>query len=151
MALRSAGFNNVDLSAAGELGLVVARVPAYSPYAVVEHTVALILALNCNIHRAYARVREENLALEGLLGFDLRGRTVGFVGTGKIGNEVAKIMSGFGCRLLGSGLDENEAFIALGGTYVALPALFAQSDIVTLHCPLNPDTHHLIDEAAWQG
>lgn len=148
VVLRSAGFNNVDLPAARELGIAVARVPAYSPYAVAEHTVALILSLNRNIHRAYARVREGNFALDGLLGFDLRGRTVGIVGTGKIGIEAARIMLGFGCRLLGSDPQENGEFTTLGGKYVALANLLARSDIVSLHCPLNPATRHLIDEAA---
>jgi len=148
VALRSAGFNNVDLAAARELGISLARVPAYSPHAVAEHTVALILALNRKIHRAYARVREGNFALDGLLGFDLHGRTVGIVGTGKIGLEVARAMRGFGCRLLGSDPELDPEFTKLGGQYVDLPALLAQSDIVTLHCPLTPSTHHLIDDAA---
>ena len=148
VALRNAGFNNVDLAAAGELGICVARVPAYSPHAVAEHTAALILSLNRKIHRAYARVREGNFALDGLLGFDLHGRTVGIVGTGTIGIEVARAMRGFGCRLLGSDPRENPLFAELGGRYVALPALLAESDIVTLHCPLTPATHHMIDEAA---
>ena len=100
IALRSAGFNHVDLPRALALGLTVARVPAYSPHAVAEHTVAMMLSLNRNIHRAYARVREGNFALDGLLGFDMRGRTVGIVGTGKIGTVVARILSGFGCRIL---------------------------------------------------
>ncbi|OWK28301.1 2-hydroxyacid dehydrogenase [Sphingomonas mucosissima] len=148
VALRSAGFNNVDLPAAREFDIAVARVPAYSPYAVAEHTIALILALNRNIHRAYARVREGNFALEGLLGFDLRGRTAGIVGTGTIGVETARILRGFGCRVLGSDPQRCDDFIALGGEYVALATLLAESDIVSLHCPLNPATHHLIDEAA---
>lgn len=148
VALRSAGFNNVDLSAAREFDIAVGRVPAYSPCAVAEHTIALILALNRNIHRAYARVREGNFALEGLLGFDLRGRTAGIVGTGTIGVETARILRGFGCRVLGSDPQRNAEFTALGGDYVVLDALLAQSDIVSLHCPLNPATHHLIDEAA---
>lgn len=145
VTLRSAGFNNVDLSAAREYGLRVARIPAYSPHAVAEHTVALILALNRKIHRAYARVREGNFALDGLLGFDLRGHTVGIVGVGKIGIEVARIMQGFGCRLLGTDPEENAAFRGFGGRYVPLTALLAESDIVTLHCPLAPATRHLID------
>jgi len=148
VALRSAGFNHVDLAAARDLGITVARVPAYSPYAVAEHTVALMLSLNRHIHRAYNRVREGNFALDGLLGFDMRGRTVGVIGTGTIGIEVARILAGFGCRLLGHDPQRAEAFTALGGSYVELPALFAQSDIITLHCPLNPGTRHLIDGAA---
>jgi len=148
VALRSAGFNHVDLAAARDLGITVARVPAYSPYAVAEHTVAMMLSLNRHIHRAYNRVREGNFALDGLLGFDMRGRTVGVVGTGTIGIEVARILAGFGCKILGHDPQRSEAFTALGGSYVELPALFAQSDIITLHCPLNPGTRHLIDTAA---
>lgn len=148
VALRSAGFNNVDLQAARELGVAISRVPAYSPHAVAEHTAALILALNRKIHRAYARVREGNFALDGLLGFDLRGRTVGIVGTGKIGVEVARIMNGFGCRLLGHDPEANPGFEKLGGRYVPLATLLAESDIVTLHCPLTPATRHLIGDAA---
>jgi D-lactate dehydrogenase len=147
-ALRSAGFNHVDLVAARDLGITVARVPAYSPHAVAEHTVALMLALNRRIHRAYARVREGNFALDGLLGFDLRGRTVGIVGTGTIGIEVARIMRGFGCRVIGADPGQDPAFTALGGSYVEMRTLLAESDVITLHCPLTPKTHHLIDEHA---
>ena len=145
VCLRSAGFNHVDLKAADDLGMVVARVPAYSPHAVAEHTVAILLALVRQIHRAYARVREGNFALDGLLGFDLAGRTVGIVGTGNIGSLVARIMAGFGCKLLGCDPVRDETF---PGQYVALDALLAGSDIVSLHCPLNAQTLHLIDEAA---
>ncbi len=148
VALRSAGFNTVDLAAADELGLAVARVPAYSPEAVAEHTVALILSLNRNIHRAYARVREGNFALDGLLGFDLKGRTVGIVGTGKIGLGVARIMLGFGCRVLGFDPVPSAEFAMVGCRYVALHELLSQSDIITLHCPLTPETYHLVDERA---
>lgn len=148
VALRCAGFNNVDLSAARRLGITVARVPAYSPYAVAEHTVALILSLDRKIHRAYVRVREGNFALEGLLGFDLRGRTAGIVGTGRIGVEVARILHSFGCRLLAFDPSPTEAFIAIGGEYTALEPLLERSDIVTLHCPLTPQTRHMIGPAA---
>ena len=148
VALRSAGFNHCDLVAARELGITVARVPAYSPYAVAEHTVALMLSLNRHIHRAYARVRDGNFALDGLMGFDMRGRTVGLVGVGTIGIEVARILAGIGCRLLGHDPQPSPAFTALGGTYVELPRLYAESDIISLHCPLNPGTRHLVDEAA---
>jgi len=144
VALRSAGFNNVDLPAARDLGLAVARVPAYSPHAVAEHTVALMLALNRKVHRAYNRVREGNFALEGLLGFALHGKTVGIVGTGKIGEVLAGILSGFGCRLLGHDVAPNPACEALGVAYVSREELLAQSDIVSLHCPLTPETHHMI-------
>lgn len=146
IALRSAGFNNVDLSAAAELGITLVRVPAYSPYAVAEHTVGLILTLNRKIHRAYNRVREGNFSLEGLLGFDLHGRTVGIVGTGKIGAIVAQILKGFGCHLLTYDVYRNPECETLGAKYVELPELFSTSDIITLHCPLTPQTYHLINE-----
>ncbi|MDJ0388433.1 2-hydroxyacid dehydrogenase [Roseomonas sp. E05] len=148
LALRSAGFNNVDLAAARRLGVTVARVPAYSPEAVAEHTVAMILALNRNIHRAYNRVREGNFALDGLLGFGLKGRTVGVVGTGRIGVAVARIMRGFGCRVIAHDPFPDPAVEAMGVAYVTIPELLAGSDIVTLHCPLTPETHHLIDADA---
>lgn len=147
VALRSAGFNNVDLTAARDLGITVARMPAYSPHAVAEHTLALILALNRKIHRAYNRVRESNFALDGLLGFDLHGRTVGVVGTGRIGAAVARILHGFGCNLLGHDPQPDPVCEALGMAYVPLDRLFAESDIVTLHCPLTPETYHLVDAA----
>ncbi len=148
LALRSAGFNHVDLEAAAALGIVVGRVPEYSPYAVAEHTVALLLALNRHLHRAYARVREGNFALEGLLGFDLHGRTIGVIGTGKIGECFARIMAGFGCRLLGFDPQPNPACVALGMRYVALPEMLAASDVISLHCPLTPQTRHLINADA---
>jgi D-lactate dehydrogenase len=145
IALRSAGFNHVDLRVAAELGLTVVRVPAYSPYAVAEHAVALILSLNRKIYRAYNRVREDNFALEGLLGFDLHGSTVGVVGTGKIGQCFAQIMYGFGCRLLAYDPYPNPACQGLGVEYVDLPSLLAASDVVSLHCPLTPKNYHLIN------
>jgi D-lactate dehydrogenase len=148
IALRCAGFNNVDLTAAHNLGITVMRVPAYSPYSVAEHAVGLMLALNRKIHRSHARVREGNFALEGLLGFDLHGQTVGIVGTGKIGAIVARIMNGFGCRLLAYDLYQNLDCEAIGVKYVSLSELFAESDIITLHCPLTPETCHLIDAEA---
>jgi D-lactate dehydrogenase len=148
LALRSAGFNHVDLKAAHDVGVTVVRVPAYSPYAVAEHTAALVLALNRKIPRAYARVRDGNFALDGLLGFDLHGRTVGVVGTGRIGAVVVRIMRGFGCRVLATDVSENPDCTAAGATYVPLTDLLRESDIVTLHCPLMPETHHLIDEVA---
>ncbi|WP_298397183.1 2-hydroxyacid dehydrogenase [Sphingobium sp.] len=149
LALRSAGFNHVDLRAAAELGLTVARVPAYSPDAIAEHTVAMILTLNRKIHKAYNRVREGNFALDGLLGFDLRGRTVGIVGTGKIGLNVARIMRGFDCTVIAHDPYPDEAGLAaIGGAYVDWPELLDRSDIISLHCPLTPGTRHLIDAAA---
>jgi len=151
VVLRCAGFNNVDLEAAAALGVAVGRVPEYSPHAVAEHTVALILALNRKIHRAHARVREGNFALEGLLGFDLFGRSVGIIGTGTIGACFARIMAGFGCHLLAYDPTPNPACVALGARYVELPELLAGSDIVSLHCPLNPRTRHLIGAEALAG
>lgn len=148
IVLRCAGFNNVDLVVAEELGMTVVRVPAYSPYAVAEHTVGLMLSLNRKIHRAYNRVREGNFSLQGLLGFDMHGRTVGVIGTGRIGALVVRILSGMGCRVLAHDLHENEACVKLGASYVDLQALYQQSDIITLHCPLTCDTHHLIDANA---
>ncbi len=148
VALRSAGFNNVDLAAAGALGVHVVRVPAYSPHAVAEHAVALILTLNRKIHRAWQRVRDGNFSLDGLLGFDLYGRTVGVIGTGIIGATTAAILAGFGCRLLASDPFPNERLLELGARYVELAELFAESDIITLHCPLLPETTHLIDRRA---
>jgi D-lactate dehydrogenase len=145
IALRSAGFNHVDLEAAGRLGFTIARVPAYSPHAVAEHTVAIMLALNRQIHKAYTRVRDGNFALDGLLGFDLHGRTVGVIGTGKIGERVAVIMAGFGCRILAYDPYPNEVCLDLGVEYVELATLFSESDIVTLHTPLMPETHHIIN------
>jgi D-lactate dehydrogenase len=149
IALRCTGFNNVDLEVAAALGLTVVRVPVYSPHSVAEHAVSLILALNRKIHRAYNRVREGNFSLDGLLGFDLHGRTIGVIGTGRIGLTFAKIMQGFGCQVLGYDLFQNPAFETLGNsTYVELPELFASTDIISLHCPLTPQTHHLINAAA---
>ncbi|MEX2319272.1 MAG: 2-hydroxyacid dehydrogenase [Bauldia sp.] len=148
VALRSAGFNHVDLAAAKAFGLTVARVPEYSPSAVAEHTAAIVLSLNRKIHRAYARVREGNYALEGLLGFDLHGRTVGVVGTGKIGVAFIRIMRGFGCKVLAHDPYPNPEAEALGARYVPLPELLAGSDVISLHCPLTPETRHLIDAAA---
>lgn len=148
IALRSAGFNNVDLAAAHKEGITVCRVPEYSPHAVAEHTVALMLGLNRKTHRAHNRVREGNFALDGLLGFDLHGKTVGVIGTGKIGAVLLRIMSGFGCTLLAHDPYPNPDCLALGVKYVDLPTLLGASHIVSLHCPLNPGTHHLIDAQA---
>ena len=149
LALRSAGYNHVDLETAAKVGIEVVRVPAYSPYAVAEHAVALVLALNRKIHRASARVREWNFSLEGLVGFDLHGKTVGIIGTGKIGQVAAGIFKGFGCRVLASDVYPNQEFAQRAGVeYVGLDALYASSDIVTLHVPLTPETFHMVDERA---
>ncbi len=145
IALRCAGFNNVDLHAAEQLGLQVARVPAYSPHAIAEHTLALLLALNRKLHRSLARVREQNFSLNGLVGFDLYGKTVGVVGTGRIGAAVARILHGFGCNLLGFDRQENRDCLDLGMRYVDIESLARAADIISLHCPLTPQTHRLID------
>lgn len=149
LALRSAGFNHVDLVAAERLGITVVRVPAYSPYAVAEHAVALVLALNRKIHRASARVRDWNFSLDGLVGFDLHEKTVGIIGTGKIGQVAAGIFQGFGCRVLAFDLYPNEPWAKNRGVeYTSLDAIYSAADIVSLHLPLTPDTRHLIDQAA---
>lgn len=145
IALRSAGFNHVDLAAAERLGLTVVRVPRYSPHAVAEHCVGLILSLNRNIHRAYNRVRDSNFSLNGLVGFDLHGRTVGVIGTGEIGARFAEIMAGFGTSILAADPYPNPRLEAIGATYASMDHVLAESDIVSLHCPLTPETHHLID------
>ncbi len=146
IALRCAGFNNVDLPAARAAGMRITRVPAYSPHAVAEHSVALLLTLNRKIHRAYNRVREQNFSLGGLVGFDLYGKTIGIVGTGKIGRLAAQIFRGFGTTVLAYDTYPDTAWAnANGVTYTDLDTLLATSDIVSLHLPLLPDTHHLID------
>ncbi|MET0364444.1 MAG: 2-hydroxyacid dehydrogenase [Sphingobium sp.] len=149
VALRCAGYNGVDLRAADRLGIAVVRVPAYSPEAVAEFTIGLLLSLDRQIHRAWARVRENNFALDGLIGRNLAGRTAGVIGTGRIGALVARTLClGFGCTVLASDVVEDAALIAMGVRYVPRETLLAESDIVTLHCPLTPDTRHLIDAAA---
>ncbi|GHC24871.1 lactate dehydrogenase [Kushneria pakistanensis] len=147
VVLRCAGFNNIDLAAAERLGFFVARVPAYSPEAVAEHALALAMTLNRHTHRAFNRVREGNFALDGLLGMTLHGKTVGIVGTGRIGLATASIFKGLGCRVLGSDPFPAEGFEAIG-EIVDVDTLLAQSDIVSLHCPLLDATHHLINEAS---
>lgn len=144
IALRCAGFNHVDLIAAQRHGISVVRVPRYSPHAVAEHCVGLILALNRHIHRAYNRVRDGNFSLQGLLGFDLYGSTVGVIGTGQIGTCFARIMVGFGCRVVAYDPYPNDECRTLGVEYVPLDELWPQCDIVSLHCPLTPQTHHLV-------
>lgn len=144
IALRSAGFNHVDIKAAHDLEIPVVRVPEYSPYAIAEHAVALILSLNRKIHRAYNRVREGNFSLDGLTGFDLNGKTVGVVGTGKIGAVFCQIMKGFGCRVLAYDKFPRQDMLDKGIEYVALTELIARSEIISLHVPLNKETFHLI-------
>ena len=146
--LRSAGFNHVDLARAAELDLTVARVPAYSPYAVAEHTVALMLAVQRRLHRAYNRVRDGNFSLEGLMGFDLRSQRVGIIGTGKIGLIVARILRGFGCSIRAYDPFPSDDVRDLGVRYEDLDTLLGECDVITLHCPLTPQTHHIIDDEA---
>ena len=149
IAMRCAGFNNVDIKHAGELGITVVRVPAYSPHAVAEHTLGLILALNRRYHRAYTRVRDGNFALDGLLGFDVHGKTVGIIGTGRIGQVFASLLSGFGTRVLAYDKFQNDQWAAEAGvTYAPLDKLYRESDIISLHCPLTHDTYHLINKYA---
>jgi D-lactate dehydrogenase len=146
VALRCAGFDNVDIATAERMKITVMRVPAYSPHSIAEHAVALMMTLNRSIHHAYNRVREGNFDLSGLVGFNMAGKTVGLVGTGRIGVALANIMKGFGCRLLGYDTYNNPACLALGMKYVDLPSLLMESDIVSLHCPLTPETTHLIND-----
>ncbi|MBM3939594.1 MAG: 2-hydroxyacid dehydrogenase [SAR202 cluster bacterium] len=146
--LRSAGFNQIDIEEAARLGIAVARVPEYSPHAVTEHTIGLILSLDRKIHRAFNRGREGNFSLDGLLGFDLHGKTVGIVGTGRIGKVVVRILRGFGCRLLLHDPFPDRALEGDDARYVAMEDLLEESDVVTLHCPLTPQTRHLIDVVA---
>ena len=148
MALRCTGFNHVDLKAARELSIPVVRVPSYSPHAVAEHTLALVLTLNRKIHRAYTRVREGNFSLEGLVGFDLFGKTVGLIGLGKIGKVVARIFSGFGCKVLAHDLKSDPILISSGIQFVDLQEIYKRSDVICLHLPLTPQTVHIIDDRA---
>ena len=145
ITLRCAGFNNVAIDKARKLGLTVTRVPAYSPHSVAEHTLALYLALNRKIVQAHNRVREGNFSLEGLLGFDTYGKTVGLIGTGLIGTETTRLFKGLGCELLGYDIRENPACLDIGLRYVSLETLFQESDIISLHCPLLKATHHIIN------
>ena len=146
IALRSAGYNHVDLCVSRRLGIKIAHVPAYSPHAVAEHAVALLLTLNRKIHRSYNRVKELNFSLEGLVGFDLLGKTAGVLGTGRIGSVLARILSGFGCRILAYDPVKNEGLCSeLGVQYVGLEALYHSSDILFLQLPLNEQTRHIVN------
>ncbi|WP_173494851.1 2-hydroxyacid dehydrogenase [Marinobacterium sp. xm-v-242] len=148
VALRCAGYNNVHLDAAKRLGLSVVRVPAYSPYAVAEHALTLLMTLNRHVHKAYNRVREGNFLLDGLVGRDIHRKTVGVVGTGNIGSVFCQIMRGFDCRLLAYDPNPSQDLIEQGVEYVELDSLLEQSDFISLHCPLTAQTHHLISERA---
>ncbi len=148
IVMRCAGFNNVDLAAAKEFGLTVARVPEYSPFSVAEHTVGMMLSLNRHLHRAFNRVRERNFALEGLLGFDMHGRTAGVIGTGKIGSQVCRILVGIGCQVVCYDKFQDETLISANLRYASLDEVLRISEILTLHCPLTPETHHLVNSAS---
>ncbi|WP_034933014.1 2-hydroxyacid dehydrogenase [Erwinia mallotivora] len=150
VALRCAGFNNVDLDAAKELGIKVVRVPAYSPEAVAEHAVGMMMTLNRRIHRAYQRTRDANFSLEGLIGFNMHGRTAGVIGTGKIGIATLRILKGFGMRLLASDPYPNPQVLELGAEYVDLQTLFRESDVISLHCPLTAENNHLLNMSAFE-
>ena len=145
IALRCAGYNNVNLDAAKENEITVVRVPAYSPEAVAEHAVALIQTLNRKTHKAYNRIREGNFSLNNLMGFNLHEKTIGVIGTGIIGATFCKIMLGFGCKVVAYDIKESEELINLGVQFLSLKALFKASDIISLHCPLNPETKHIIN------
>lgn len=148
IALRCAGFNNVDIEMAKKLGMRVVRVPEYSPHAIAEHVLALIQTLNRKTHRAYNRVREGNFSLNGLMGFDLYQKTIGIIGVGKIGKVLAQIMNGFGCQVLLNDLYPDESFAkSINARYVSLDEIFQNSDIISLHVPLTPQTHYFINEA----
>lgn len=149
IALRCAGFNNVDLKAAAYHNIKVVRVPSYSPQAVAEHAVALIMTLNRKTHKAYNRVRENNFSLEKLTGFDLYGKTIGVIGTGKIGHAFCKIMLGFGCNVLAYDSYESDDLKEKGINYLPFEDVLRASDVISLHCPLTPETHHLIDIEAF--
>lgn len=149
IALRCAGFNNVDLQAAKEFGLKVVRVPAYSPEAVAEHTVGLMLVLNRRINKAYNRTRDANFSLEGLIGFNMHGRTAGVIGSGKIGVAVMRILKGFGMNILTYDPYVNQAALDLGAQYVDLDTLYAQSHVITLHCPATPENYHLLNKTSF--
>lgn len=147
IALRCAGFNNVDLESAKRNNIKVCRVPAYSPEAVAEHAVAMLMTLNRKTHKAYNRVREQNFSLDGLLGFNLYGKTIGVIGTGKIGKAFIKIMLGFGCRVVAYDKFPDSNLKAAGFSYVDFDELLRESDVISLHCPLTPENHYMINEA----
>lgn len=148
IALRCAGYNQVDINAASARGIKIVRVPAYSPEAVAEHAFALILTLARKTHKAYNRVRENNFSLEGLTGFNIHGKTIGVIGTGAIGRAFCRIAKGFGCRVIAYDIHEDDEMKQLGVSYLPLDEVFSTSHIISLHCPLTPETHHLINAAS---
>lgn len=147
--LRSAGYNNVDVESAHANNIKVLRVPSYSPQAVAEQAVALILTLNRKTHKAYNQVRENNFSLQNLMGFNLFGKTIGIVGTGKIGRAFCNIMLGFGCKVIAYDIKENESLKNKGVRYKTFDDLLSQSDIISIHCPLNSETTHLFDKKSF--
>ena len=149
LALRCAGFDNVDLAEAKELGITVVRVPAYSPEAVAEHAVALMMTLNRRTHKAYQRTRDANFSLEGLTGFNMHNRTAGVIGTGKIGQAVIRILKGFGMNILAYDPYPNDIVVELGAQYVQLDELYTKSDVITLHCPMSPENYHLLNKESF--
>lgn len=149
IAMRCAGFDKVDLEAAKQLGIQVVRVPAYSPEAIAEHTLGLMLSLNRRIHRAYQRTRDANFSLEGLTGFNFHGKTVGVIGTGKIGIATIRILKGLGMNILAYDPYENPIAIELGVTYTSLDDIYRQSDVITLHCPMTQENHHMLNADAF--
>ncbi|MGL5112976.1 MAG: 2-hydroxyacid dehydrogenase [Flavobacterium sp.] len=146
IALRSTGFNNVDIIAANKNNIKVVRVPVYSAEAIAEHAVALILTLNRKTHKAYNQVRENNFSLQNLMGFNLHGKTIGVVGTGKIGRVFCAIMLGFGCKIIANDIKENETLQQKGIRYTTFDDLLSEADIISIHCPLTPKTKHLFDK-----
>ena len=149
ICLRSAGFDNVDIEAAGKRNIKVLRVPAYSPQAIAEHAVALILTLDRKTYKAYNRVRENNFSINNLMGFNLSGKTVGVIGTGKIGRAFCDIMLGFGCKVIAYDIAESDALKAKGIEYKPFDKLLQVSDIISIHCPLTAETHHLFNSIAF--
>ena len=150
IAMRCAGFNNIDLFCAKALGFIIVRVPAYSPEAVAEHAISLLMTLNRRTHKAYQRTRDANFSLEGLVGFNLHGKTIGIIGTGKIGVATMAIFKGFGCKILASDPYPSDHAISLGAEYVDLETLFANSDVISLHCPLMEDNKHLLNKKTFE-
>ena len=149
IAMRCSGFNNVDLEVAKKLNLKVVNVPSYSPESVAEHTVALMLTLNRKVHKAYQRTRDANFSLKGLVGFNMQNRNVGIIGTGKIGLATIKILLGFGCHVFAHDPNPNHAALDLGVQYVSLEEIFAVCDIISLHCPLTSENHHLLNKESF--
>jgi D-lactate dehydrogenase len=147
--LRSAGYDNVDIEAAAKRHIKVTRVPAYSPEAIAEHAAALVLSLDRKTYKAYNRVRENNFSLNNLMGFNISGKTVGVVGTGKIGRAFCNIMLGFGCKVIAYDIKESEALKERGVEYKTFDKLLQLADIISIHCPLTPDTHHLFNSIAF--